>query len=81
MGKIVSFFEDLEHGRILYIITKDAPWEKSGYQFTDRMYGFSKGKLFNFSESTVATGVVNATSKVVPYFSPNDNTQVIIMDQ
>ena len=45
------------------------------------MYGFSKGKLFNFSESTVAPGVVNATSKVVPYFSPNDNTQVIIMDQ
>ena len=77
-GDIVSFAEDIENGKILYIVTKVAQESNS----TVRLYAFAQGELKDISESVNAQAQeVAIDSKIIPLFSPEDNTQVVIMSQ
>ena len=63
----MSFAVDKEHSRMLYVISKTEDDKASFWGFTD-------GRLYNFSNVEV-----DADSKILPYFSPADNTQVIVL--
>ena len=77
-GDIVSFAEDIENGKILYIVTKVA----QGSNSTVKLYAFAQGELKDISESVKAQAQeVAIDSNIIPLFSPEDNTQVVIMSQ
>ena len=70
-GQIVSAAADREHARCLYVISVD--------KGQAMLWGFSKGELkkIDLEESSVR---INPKSKIIPYFSPADNTQFVIME-
>ena len=66
-GKIVSLAQDREHYRILYVISQSCDGKA-------KFWGFTEGRLFNFPNVEVTYD-----TKILPFFSPADNTQVITM--
>jgi len=66
-GQMVSIASDREHQRILYVI--------SVVNDQAKLWGFSKGKLRELTKARVTP-----CAKIVPYFAPAANTQVVIME-
>lgn len=67
-GRIIGLANDREHSRMLYVIS-EAPNGKA------KFWGFTSGRLYEFSNVQVTR-----KSKILPFFSPADNSQVIIME-
>lgn len=65
-GQIISVASDREHHRILYAI--------SVLDGVAKLWGFTKGNLHELPAAKVTPN-----SKIIPFFSPADNTQVIIV--
>ena len=72
-GKIKCITGDHEHGRILYIISEieQRESERSGKK-TAKLWGYTQGALYDLTPAV--SGVVKADTKVIPYFSPAENT-------
>lgn len=66
-GKIISLATDREHSRMLYVISESANGEAN-------FWGFTQGSLYPFKNVKV-----DRNSKILPFFSPAENTQVIIL--
>ena len=67
-GRIISFAQDKEHSRILYILTESRNGEI-------KVWGYSKEKLYDLTSAMEVT----ADCKIIPYFAPADETQMIVL--
>ena len=69
-GDIISITGDREHGRILYVISEIKKTDTSDK--TAKLWGFTQGELYDLTPAV--SGVVKADTRVIPYFSPTENT-------
>ncbi len=69
-GELVSISSDMEHYRMLYIITKDG--DKAN------LYGFTRETLYIFN---TLVHDLRADTIVVPFFSPSDRTEFILYNK
>lgn len=69
-GTLISMASDLEHYRMIYIITND-----SG---TINLYGFTRETLYIFN---TLVHELKAETIIVPFFSPADRTEFILYNK
>lgn len=69
-GELVSISSDMEHYRMLYIITNDAG--------TVNLYGFTRETLYIFN---TLVHDLRPETIVVPFFSPSDKTEFILYNK
>ena len=70
-GKIQSICCDLEHYRILYVLTI--------HEKKPELYAFTEGQLYPITSVVANTLTIN--TEIIPFFSPADNTQIVMMDK
>lgn len=69
-GELISFSSDMEHYRMLYIITND--------EGTINLYGFTRETLYIFN---TLVHDLRAETIVVPFFSPAERTEFILYNK
>lgn len=70
-GTIIRATNETEHYRIMYVLTKCQYGKIRLYAFTNDQYYDFTGSISNLTEDTV----------VIPFFSPAEDSQVIVMNQ
>ena len=69
-GTLISLSSDMEHYRMLYILTND--------NGTIYLYGFTRQTLYNF---TNLVEDLRRDTIIVPYFSPSEKTEFILYNK
>ena len=74
-GNIINVAQDLEHSRIIYILSEgEDPFNLTEVK-NAQLWCFTKGELYNLTENVKVT----QKSRLIPFFSPAENSQIVIL--